>query len=136
MATGSVFVKMIIVYFCINLFLFAGGFRLDNQQVFTDLVTSNSSEPITSTNNQYTLSSNLTGNKPNVDVQTSPGSIGISFIDVLRSTSGFINFIGVMLVGLPLLFITFFPPVIQLFIGTILTLMALIGLIMFVRSGQ
>jgi hypothetical protein len=137
MATGSLLVKMLIIYFSINVLLFAGGIRFGNTSVFGDLIAVNNySADITDSNNQYQLSSNLSGLSPNVNDQTSPGVLGLSFIDVLRAVRDFINFIGFMLVGLPYVFVTLFPPVIQLFVGAPLAFLALIGLIYFARSGQ
>ena len=136
MATGSLLVKIIVFYFSINALLFAGGIRFGDTDVFSDLVNANQTLDITDPGAQYTLGTNLSGQTPDVNEQTSPGSIGLSFIDVLRASRGFIQFMGIMMVGLPYVFVTLFPPIIQLFVGVPLTLLALVGLIYFGRSGQ
>lgn len=133
MATNSVLVKTLMIYFGINLLLYAGGVRFTDTSVFEDLVsTSNGQANITDNDVQYGLG-NIGGNNPNVNVES--GSTALSFIDVLSSVRSFINFIAVLFGGIFIVFLLF-PPAIQLFVGVPLALAAFIGGIYFARSGQ
>ena len=132
MSSNSLLVKVIIIYFGINLILYAGGVRLGDASVFGSLVaTSNSSATITDTTVQYGVGT-INNNGPNVNQNT--GSTLLSFIDVLAAVRAFINFVGVMFGGIFIVFLSF-PPAFQFFVGVPLALLALVGSIYFARSG-
>ena len=133
MATNSILVKVIVIYFGINLLLYAGGVRLTDTTVFADLVaTNNENVSITDSNAQFGIGA-IGNNNPNVDQDS--GSTALTFIDVLSSVRTFVNFIAVMFGGVFIVFLLF-PPVIQFFLGVPLALLAIIGSIYFARSGQ
>ena len=133
MATNSILVKVIIIYFGINMLLYAGGVRLSDVSVFNGLVSSNS-QGINITNPTAEFGGGtITSEGPNVDQDS--GSSALTFIDVLASVRNFINFVGVMFGGIFIVFLLF-PPALQFFVGAPLSLLAIIGLIYFARSGQ
>jgi len=136
MATNSVLIKVLVIYFGINLLLYAGGVRFTDVKdapVFSSLVnTNNNTSTITDSGIQYSLGG-IGGNSPNVNVDS--GSTALSFIDVLSSVRGFINFVITMFTGIFVMFLLF-PGPIQFFVGVPLAFMALIGMIYFARSGQ
>lgn len=133
MATNSLLVKVLILYFGINLLLFAGGVRLTDTTIFSDLVfSSNANASITDNNVQYGAGT-LSDQTPNVNVDN--GSASVPFIDVVGAVRLFVNFVSVLFGGIFIVFLLF-PPVIQLFVGAPLGLLAIIGTIYFVRSGQ
>lgn len=139
MATNSPLIKVLIIYFGINILLYAGGVRLGQLTVgganVGDLISSsNSSADITDSSVQYGLG-NISSQTPDVNDQTGGFSSALSFIDVLRSVRTLINFLVVAFGGVFIVFLLF-PPVVQLFVGLPLAFMFLIGLIYFVRSGQ
>lgn len=139
MATGSPLIKVLMIYLAINIILYAGGVRIGNYAEggtpFTDLIsTSSNSSDITNASQQYGLGT-ISDQTPNVNQQTGGISSSLSFIDVIRSVNGFINFLGVMLFGVFIVFLSF-PGIVQLFVGVPLSFMFIIGLIYFVRSGQ
>lgn len=143
MATGSLLVKAMLIYFGINLILYAGGIRVENltsgESIFSAFVNVNSTESnpdITSNNVQYSIGSIGNGSfNPNVNEQTGGISGALSFIDALRAIRAFFNFLLIMFTGVFILFLIF-PPVIQLFIGVPLAMVFIIGLVYFARSGQ
>jgi hypothetical protein len=133
MATNSVLVKALMIYFGINLILFAGGVRLTDVSIFGDLIsTTDVNAGITDNEVQYGIGT-IGGNTPNVNQDS--GSTALTFIDVLSSVRTFVNFIVVMFAGVFIVFLLF-PPVIQLFVGVPLAFAAFIGMIYFARSGQ
>jgi hypothetical protein len=133
MATNSILVKVIVIYFGINLLLYAGGVRLTDTTVFADLVTTNNANAsITDSGLQFGIGA-IGDNNPNVNQDS--GSTALTFIDVLSSVRTFVNFIAVMFGGVFIVFLLF-PPVIQFFLGVPLALLAIIGSIYFARSGQ
>lgn len=133
MATNSVLVKAMMIYFGINLILFAGGVRFTDVSIFSDLVdASDTTASITDNNVQYGIGG-IGGNTPNVNQDS--GSTALTFIDVLSSVRTFVNFIVVMFAGVFIVFLLF-PPAIQLFVGVPLAFAAFIGMIYFARSGQ
>lgn len=139
MATGSLFVKVLVMYFAINIILFAGGYSVGsslNQVISnTDLAALSNA---TSAQN-YTLgsiSNNLTATGA-IDVNQQTGgttSSLLSFIDVLRAVRSFINFVVSMFLNIPFLFLIF-PPAVQLFVGVPFALIAGLGIAFYVRSG-
>ena len=137
MTTGSILVKVLVMYISINLVLFAGGVHISSisggSTLFSDLVSTNSTG-LADDQAQYGLGTIQT-QVPNVNEQTNIVSSGFSFIDVLRSVRGFINFVLVMLFGIFIVFLVY-PPVIQLFVGVPMALLFLVALIYFTRSGQ
>lgn len=139
MVTSSPLIKTLVLYFAINLVLYAGGLRVSDlttgRGLFDDLITSsNSSEDITSSNVQYGIGE-IGGETPNVNQQTGGFSSVLSFIDVVRAIASFVNFLIVLMGGIFILFLLF-PPAIQLFVGVPMAFMFIIGLVWFVRSGQ
>lgn len=133
MATNSVLVKSLIIYFGINLLLYAGGVRLTDVDIMGDLLSAtDTNASITDNNVQYGIG-NIGGNTPNVNQDS--GSTALTFIDVLSSVRTFVNFITVMFGGVFIVFLLF-PPVVQFFLGVPLALAAFIGMIYFARSGQ
>jgi len=133
MATNSILVKVIMIYFGINMLLYAGGVRLSDVSIFSGLVSSNSEGiDITDPSAQFG-GGNITNLNPNVDQDS--GSSALTFIDVLASVRQFIDFVGVMFGGIFIVFLLF-PPALQFFVGAPLSLAAIIGLIYFARSGQ
>lgn len=133
MATNSVLVKALMIYFGINLVLYAGGVRLTDVDIVGDLLsTTDTGASITDSNVQYGIG-NIGGNTPNVNQDS--GSTALTFIDVLSSVRSFINFIAVMFAGVFIVFLLF-PPAVQFFLGAPLALAAFIGMIYFARSGQ
>ena len=133
MATNSALVKILLIYFGINLLLYAGGVRFTDTGVFGDLVNaSNTNASITDTDTQYSVGG-IAGNSPNVNVDN--GSASVAFIDVLGAVRGFINFIIGMLAGVFVVFLVT-PPAVQLFVGVPMALVMLIGIVYFARSGQ
>jgi len=132
-ATNSILVKVIVIYFGINLLLYAGGVRLTDTSVFSDLVmTTDNNASITDSNVQFGVGA-IGDNSPNVNQDS--GSTALTFIDVLSSVRTFVNFVAVMFGGVFIVFLLF-PPVVQFFLGVPLGLLAIIGLIYFARSGQ
>lgn len=139
MVTSSPMVKALVIYFSINLVLYAGGIRVESltegRSLIDDFVSSsNSSADITDSSIQYGLG-DIGSQTPNVNQQTGGFSSVLSFIDVVRAIAGFVNFLIVFLIGIFILF-ALFPSGIQLFVGVPLAFMFIIGLIYFVRSGQ
>lgn len=129
MATGSPLIKVLIIYFGINIILYAGGVQTLN----SDLVQINGTGDFTNDTVQYQVGS-ISGVTPNVNEQTSSGGF-LSFIDVLRAVRGFVNFLITLFAGIFIVFLPF-PPAIQLFVGVPLGFVFIIGLIYFTRSGQ
>lgn len=139
MVTSSPLIKTLVLYFAINLVLYAGGLRIESltegRGLIDDLVSSsNSSAGINDPTVRYGAG-DIIGETPDVNQQTGGFASVLSFIDVVRAIAAFVNFLIVMLVGVFILF-AIFPPAIQLFVGVPMGFMFLIGLIYFVRSGQ
>lgn len=146
MATGSLLVKMIIFYFCINAVLYAGG-AFDNGGALSNspgLLTTMLNIDTTNSSSLYDgsatvgVSSSLQGNfTANVDEQAASGVL-TGFIDVLKMARNFIKFCTAMLGGLPILLTqsTIFPPLMRLFFGTIMVILGFVAIIYFARSGQ
>lgn len=133
MATNSILVKVIVIYFGINLLLYAGGVRLTDTNIFSDLVsTTDVNASITDNEVQYGIGT-IGEQDPNVNQDS--GSTALTFIDVLSSVRNFVNFVAVMFGGVFIVFLLF-PPVVQFFLGVPLGLLSIIGLIYFARSGQ
>lgn len=137
MATSSIMVKTIIIYFSISILLYAGGVRFTDAiggTAFNKFVnTSNTSASILDNNNQYSTGGIL-GVAPNVKDQSTTVATGFGIIDALRAVRDFVELIVNILAAIPTLFF-YFPPVVQLFVGVPLGLLALIGVIYFARSG-
>lgn len=142
MATGSPLIKVIVIYFSINLLLFAAGVNVgqltSGDDIRTSLFYSNSSNngtgSIIDPTTRYGLGT-IQQQTPDVNQQTGGFTGGISFIDAIRSVSGIINFFIVLFGGVFIMFFLF-PPAVQLFVGVPLAFMFIIGLVYFVRSGQ
>lgn len=142
MATGSPLIKVIMLYFAINLLLYAGGIRTFGESGGINMFTTATNNTSTFYDNtqQYGvygtgISTPFSGNGTvNVNEQTTNGTT-LSFIDVLRAVRDFINFLGVLFGGIFILFL-YFPPAVQLFVGVPLGLLAIIAAVYFTRSGQ
>lgn len=140
MTSGSVLVKILILYFAINIMLFAGGISVSgvlSGSVYPQILSNTNNSEITQENptNGYGLGTAKANLTVNVDEQTGGTGTFLSFIDVLRATRGFVNFILSMFLNVFVMWFLF-PPAVQLFVGVPFALLSFVGIIYFVRSGQ
>lgn len=134
MATGSLLVKSVILYLSISILLYAGGIRFTEGSGFNSFISaSNPNATIADQNNQFNIG-DVSGVVPNVNEQ-STFSTGINFIDAIRAVRAFIELIVNVMFAIPTLFFTL-PSSIQLFFGVPLSVIALLGIVYFTRSGQ
>lgn len=115
--------KMILLYLCIGLVLATAGVP----NAFTDALT----------DGEGGLSGNVTNTLPDVNEQTGSVSGVLSFIDALRALRNFILFFGTVLVALPaVLFDLAIPEIVRIIIAVPLSILGVIALAQFGRSGN
>lgn len=121
--TLSLAAKAIILYLCIGIVLTAGGVTNDLSSTLTD--------------GSGSVSSGVASTLPNVNEETGAASGLLSFIDSLRAVRNFIVFFGTVSLALPgVLLDLALPEIIRLIVGVPLTIIMIIGIVQFGRSGQ
>ena len=88
-------------------------------------------------NTTGTLSTNFTSNLPNVNEESGTDSGLLAFIDSVKAVRNFIIFVSSVGLAIPMVLLDMnIPPLFQLLIGLPTTILLLLALAYFVRSGS